>query len=138
MSHIFKSVRVLVALALVLSLGIALVPVVKVTPALAQPDTYYVNASTGNDARNTTEAQNPATPWKTITHALTQVFAGDEIEVAAGLYDNSNNGESFPLIIDFSLHSFRSFFRLLHGFFSEIFFLMRFFCLLVNGDTATF
>ncbi len=117
MSNILKSVRVLVALALVLSLGLALVPAMKVTPVMAQPTTYYVDDDTGNDTFGDgsetwvdTDTSGGWTsgdtgPWKTITHALTQVSAteGDTLVVAPGLYDNTNNGETFPLVIDVSL-----------------------------------
>jgi parallel beta-helix repeat protein len=54
----------------------------------ASPDTtYYVNATSGNDSYNNTQAQDPATPWKTISHAVTNATAGDTINVAAGTYD---------------------------------------------------
>jgi hypothetical protein len=67
--------------------------------ALAAPQgvvgTFYVNVATGNDTRTTTEAQNPSTPWKTISKALSdQVAAGSTIRVAAGTY-NAANGETF-------------------------------------------
>jgi len=58
--------------------------------------TYYVNVSTGDDTRSTTEAQSESTPWKTITHATTSTEAGDIIGVAAGRY-GTDEGESFPI-----------------------------------------
>ncbi|NOZ78085.1 MAG: DUF1565 domain-containing protein [Acidobacteria bacterium] len=56
---------------------------------------YYVDTggSDGNDGLSTTS------PWKTLTHALVQVASGDVIHVAAGTYDTSNNGETFPLAL---------------------------------------
>lgn len=44
---------------------------------------YHVSASTGDDANN----GRPASPFATISAALTQASAGDEIRVAAGEYD---------------------------------------------------
>jgi len=69
----------------------------------ADPGTiYYVNAATGNDSYTPAQAQNPSTPWKTITHAVNTVPAGSPadpniIYVAAGTYDNTTNGEIFPI-----------------------------------------
>lgn len=53
----------------------------------ARSATYYVNATGGNDSRTTTEAQNPATPWLTITKAEDNMVAGDRVNVANGTYD---------------------------------------------------
>jgi len=67
-----------------------------VTGALATD--YYVDASRPD---NSGDGKSWANAWKTITYALTQVTtAGDNINVAAGLYDVTNNGESFPLIMN--------------------------------------
>ena len=65
--------------------------------------TYYVNAATGDDAHTSTQAQNPSTPWKTISHAAATVPAGvpgspNIIQVAAGTYDTAN-GEVFPAAV---------------------------------------
>ncbi len=74
-------------------------------PALAAGITYYV-ATTGDDSRTLAEAQSSGTPWKTITHAVASVPAGSDpanpniISVTVGTYDTSNNGESFPIILD--------------------------------------
>ncbi|UCH50774.1 MAG: right-handed parallel beta-helix repeat-containing protein, partial [Chloroflexota bacterium] len=68
----------------------------------AAPITYYVNAATGNDGNTPAQAQNPATPWKTITHAVGAVATGDTIIVAPGTY-NAALGESFPIVISMSL-----------------------------------
>ena len=60
-------------------------------------DSYYVNADSGDDSN--TGGYND--PWKTITHALGAVNGTADnpafIQVASGLYDETNNGESFPL-----------------------------------------
>src|ERR1700724_3189470 len=59
--------------------------------------TYYV-ATTGSNGNTPAQAQNPATPWKTLTHALAQPLAtGDVIQVQPGTYDSVVNGETFPL-----------------------------------------
>jgi hypothetical protein len=34
------------------------------------PDIYYVSQDSGNDAYNIVQAQDPATPWKTLSHAF--------------------------------------------------------------------
>lgn len=64
-------------LAVVLAVILAAPPV--------QAATYYINASTGDDSRNSTQAQNPATPWLTIKKACDLTLAaGDEIRVQGG------------------------------------------------------
>lgn len=72
-----------------------------VTVADAWAATFYVNVATGDDINNdAVEAQNPATPWQSITRALTEatLAPGDVIEVAAGTYDDGAPGvEIFPL-----------------------------------------
>jgi len=65
--------------------------------------TYYVNAATGSDAHTSIQAQNPSTPWKTISHAAATVPAGvpgspNIIQVVAGTYDTAN-GEVFPVAV---------------------------------------
>ncbi|NMX21537.1 hypothetical protein C5S30_03710 [ANME-1 cluster archaeon GoMg4] len=62
--------------------------------------TYYVNATSGDDAYTNEQAQNPATPWKTIGHAVTNASDGDTIVVVAGAYSTATNGETFPLTIN--------------------------------------
>jgi hypothetical protein len=61
---------------------------------------FHVNASTGDDSRSEVQAQDPATPWQTITRAINEgtLASGDEIRVAAGTYDEAN-GETFPLFL---------------------------------------
>lgn len=86
-----------VALAVALLMG-----VFALQPARAQGNTYYVNAATGNDSYTPEQAQNPATPWKTVTHAAATVPAGSAadpnvIRVAAGTYDAAL-GEVFPIV----------------------------------------
>ncbi|MCD4748338.1 MAG: DUF1565 domain-containing protein [Thermoanaerobaculales bacterium] len=62
--------------------------------------TYYVNDDTGDDSRTPAQAQSAATPWQTITRAITEVTlaAGDTIDVAGGTY-NTALGESFPMTL---------------------------------------
>lgn len=49
--------------------------------------TYYVNATGGDDSRNTTQAQVISTPWLTIQKCADNTVAGDTCVVAAGTYD---------------------------------------------------
>ena len=62
--------------------------------------TYYVDAGSGNDGNTPTQAQNPGTPWKTITRAIGEatLAPGDDIQVGAGTYDQAL-GETFPLTL---------------------------------------
>ncbi|MFA6435488.1 MAG: choice-of-anchor Q domain-containing protein, partial [Elusimicrobiales bacterium] len=46
---------------------------------------YYV-AATGSDSYTAAQAQNPATPWKTIQKAVSSVSAGATVHVAPGTY----------------------------------------------------
>jgi len=59
----------------------------------------YVDATTGDNSRTTTEANDPSTPWKTITYASTMSASGYTINVAAGNY-NAALGESFPITVE--------------------------------------
>ena len=65
----------------------------------ARPATFWVNASSGDDTRPLQLAVNPATPWKTITYALSQASSGDTINVAAGTYTEGSGTEATPLIM---------------------------------------
>ncbi len=62
--------------------------------------TFYVDDDLGDDGRTATEAQSPATPWKTISRAIGEgsLAPGDTITVEAGTYDAAL-GESFPLTL---------------------------------------
>ncbi len=44
--------------------------------SLLAQQTYYVNAGTGDDSYTPMEAQDPETPWATLTHAISQVMGG--------------------------------------------------------------
>ena len=50
---------------------------------------YYVAASGGNDSNSAAQAQNPATPWATLQHAVNSVSAGATIVVRGGSYRQS-------------------------------------------------
>src|SRR5215831_4828074 len=50
---------------------------------------FYVDGAAGNDARTVIEAQSPATPWATITHALLTVTSGHTVHVKPGTYNES-------------------------------------------------
>jgi len=69
---------------------------------------YYVDISIGNNAATPAQAQNPATPWKTIGHAISNVNAGSIIKVEpTGSYNETmtiiNGGGGFwnlPITIE--------------------------------------
>ncbi|HEY8514398.1 MAG TPA: right-handed parallel beta-helix repeat-containing protein, partial [Candidatus Binatia bacterium] len=50
---------------------------------------FYVDAAAGDDTRGPLEALSPATPWRTIDHALRQVQPGHTIRVRPGTYPES-------------------------------------------------
>lgn len=67
---------------------------------------FYVNSSAavGDDRRSVQSAQDPATPFRTITHALRIAHIVGEgrphvIRIPAGTYSPSTTGETFPLVI---------------------------------------
>lgn len=47
--------------------------------------------ATGNDSNLTTQAQNKATPWKTIGHGVSVMSAGDTLVIGDGTYTGSSN-----------------------------------------------
>lgn len=99
MTKIWRPIYLMMVLALVLSLGAALLPFGGNVQAAG--GTYYVDASVGGPGSGTS-----GDPWKTITLALATVPGGDPnnpdvINVAAGTYDAAN-GETFPLPLTFS------------------------------------
>lgn len=67
-------------------------------------DNYYV-ATDGSDSYTKAQAQNPATPWRTLTHALNTITSTDYIvNLAAGTYvewgytiDASKNGKTIVI-----------------------------------------
>jgi parallel beta-helix repeat protein len=48
--------------------------------------TFYVGIANGDDTRTEVQAQNPATPWKTIRRGLQAANAGDIVAILPGLY----------------------------------------------------
>ena len=71
-----KAISTLIAVTVAFSILVAFSATASATT------TWYVN-TTGND---TTGAGSAGNPWKTITHSLTQVSAGDTIIVGPGTY----------------------------------------------------
>ena len=57
-------------------------------PQIAQAATYYV-AANGNDGYTKAQAQNAATPWKTVNYGASQLIAGDTLLVRGGVYRES-------------------------------------------------
>ncbi len=51
-----------------------------------KPATLYVDGASGNDDRTYEEAQDPATPWRSIQRAADDARSGDTVLVAAGIY----------------------------------------------------
>lgn len=74
-----KIFSILFALVLAVSLGLAIG-----TSVAADPGTTYYVSTTGDDDTGDGTVGNP---WRTIQHAVGQVFSGDTIMVAAGAYD---------------------------------------------------
>ncbi len=68
---------------------------------------FYVDAANGNDARGPLEAQSPATPWRTIDHALRHVGPGNTIRVRPGVYPESAGSayDAVSLVADEGLGS---------------------------------
>lgn len=65
--------------------------------------TFYVNEATGNDARLPADAQNEATPWKTIKRAFNAISSGDTVLVKPGIYNEGGletNDDSITLRAD--------------------------------------
>lgn len=54
----------------------------------------YVDAQAGSDAND----GSAPSPFKTITHAMSQATAGMKVQVLPGFYD-LGNGESFPIVV---------------------------------------
>jgi hypothetical protein len=50
---------------------------------------YYIDDTNGNDTRSDLEAQDPATPWKTIGRGIQAAVAGDTVIVQPGDYYES-------------------------------------------------
>jgi parallel beta-helix repeat protein len=57
----------------------------------------YVNPTTGADTAGVGKTE--ATPYRTITYALSQAQSGTTIQLAPGTY-NSDTGEQFPLLLN--------------------------------------
>lgn len=55
----------------------------------------YVSSTTGSDTNNGTKAS----PYKTITKALSMAIANDSVIVSPGAYDFITNGEHFPIMM---------------------------------------
>src|SRR5437879_2400919 len=55
---------------------------------------FYVNAPTGSDTNRGTQAS----PFKTITHAMSLSKSGSTVQVAPGTYDVANR-EIFPITV---------------------------------------
>src|SRR5262245_37053994 len=51
--------------------------------------TFYVDTVSGSNLNTVAQAQNPATPWKTIKRALGVAIGGDTVIVKPGTYMES-------------------------------------------------
>jgi len=61
---------------------------------------FFVNASSvGSDAGADTNPGTQASPFKTITHALSVATSGSTVQVEPGIYDVLNNNETFPITV---------------------------------------
>ena len=61
---------------------------------------FFVNASSvGPDAGSDANPGTQASPFKTITFAMTQATSGATVQALPGIYDTLNNGETFPIVV---------------------------------------
>ena len=61
---------------------------------------FFVNASSvGPDAGSDANPGTQASPFKTITFAMTQAPSGATVQALPGIYDTLNNGETFPIVV---------------------------------------
>jgi hypothetical protein len=58
---------------------------VGVLPVMTQAATYYVS-TTGSDGNTPVQAQNPLTPWRTLTASVPKLVCGDTLYVRGGNY----------------------------------------------------
>ncbi|AQG80711.1 right-handed parallel beta-helix repeat-containing protein [Spirosoma montaniterrae] len=58
----------------------------KATAAATAGQLFYVSGATGNDSRTATQAQNPATPWKTIQKGVSSLPGGATLVISGGIY----------------------------------------------------
>ncbi len=79
-----------------LPLGVSATPPQVISQTPASGTVIYVNSTTGSDASGAGAAE--ATPYKTITYALTKAQPNTTIKLAPATY-SADTGESFPLVI---------------------------------------
>ncbi len=62
--------------------------------------TFFVDPGSGDDGRSAVEAQDEASPWKTLTRAASEptLATGDVIRLASGTY-GAASGETFPIAV---------------------------------------
>lgn len=79
---------------------------VNATVAATAGQIFYVSGTTGNDSRTATQAQNPATPWKTIQKGVNSLPGGATLVIAGGVYTekvvvpaSANGTASAPTVI---------------------------------------
>ena len=63
----------------------------------AHSTTYYVNSSTGDDSRTTTQAQSAATPWLTLYTSINKLSPGDTL-TATGTFSESPGWGSYRTV----------------------------------------
>jgi len=73
--------------------GLAALALVVLAVSASAQKQYWVDAFNGSDTGN----GSVTAPWKTITHALKNAAPPATINVMPGIYDISNNKETFPL-----------------------------------------
>jgi len=67
-----------------LSVGVFSIPLQAIAESV-----YYIDDTNGNDTHSDLEAQDPATPWKTIGRGIQAAVAGDTVIVQPGDYYES-------------------------------------------------
>ncbi|MBA3923161.1 MAG: DUF1565 domain-containing protein [Nostocaceae cyanobacterium] len=76
--------------------GVSATPPQVISQTPASGTVIYVNSTTGSDASGAGAAE--ATPYKTITYALTKAQPNTTIQLASATY-SADTGETFPLVI---------------------------------------
>lgn len=87
---IFSKFLCITVVMILLSGGFFGIYLPEIKKAKATAGVYYVDTVTGDDSRTTSQAENPATPWKTMIKAETAASTGNTVHVQTGIYVESS------------------------------------------------